>query len=599
MRRRIWFPILLLTVSALAGMPARADTIGIACPAQAAASSAVSCTVTLSLGPDAATNLTFAVSVTPNGSAPALSSGHVTFTDAIGGAFANNGGTANSVGMVYAGLSPAITGTVTAGSIKFTLPAASSGQSYAATITGASAENGNSGNATVPLTIGPPATVSISGNSSPAPQTITFPAIAGVTLGVGPFALQATASSGLAVTYTSNSTSVCTVAGSTVTVLAAGTCSITASQAGNSTYAAATPVTQSFAVSAASAGALSITTAHSSNNVLLAGFTGGSYAQDLTATGGTPPYMWSIPSGTLPAGLQLSGSTISGSPTAVGTSAFTIKVTDSTGAVTSAVFMLPVVAGTGGSAPVRIGALPQFAAGGSWDTTIWLVNTSSSTALPVRLNLYSDDGTQVLKNTGGSTPTATALTITQQGDVQTTTATTIDRVLNPNTSLIISCGLSQAVNVQGWIDVLAGGASASVNGFAVFRYAPGGFSQGASGFVTPWEGTVPLQTLATASSITLPFDNTGGFNNGIALGTLAGAAGTVTANFYDANGNALGSPQAIPLPANGHTSFLLYLNYPFTANQKGMAVFTGTGLIGLGLRASPYGTLTSVPTVLH
>jgi hypothetical protein len=41
------------------------------------------------------------------------------------------------------------------------------------------------------------------------------------------------------------------VSGTTATFLAAGSCSITASQAGNSTYAAATPVTQSFTVNAA------------------------------------------------------------------------------------------------------------------------------------------------------------------------------------------------------------------------------------------------------------------------------------------------------------------------------------------------------------
>jgi hypothetical protein len=41
---------------------------------------------------------------------------------------------------------------------------------------------------------------------------------------------------------------VCTVSGTTATFLAAGTCTITASQAGNSTYAAATPVSQSFTV---------------------------------------------------------------------------------------------------------------------------------------------------------------------------------------------------------------------------------------------------------------------------------------------------------------------------------------------------------------
>jgi C1A family cysteine protease/sugar lactone lactonase YvrE len=88
--------------------------------------------------------------------------------------------------------------------------------------------------------------------SAGASQTIAFGALSNVTLGVAPFTIGATASSGLTVTFTSATTSVCTVSGSTVTVLAGGTCSITASQAGNATYAAATPVTQNFTVKPAS-----------------------------------------------------------------------------------------------------------------------------------------------------------------------------------------------------------------------------------------------------------------------------------------------------------------------------------------------------------
>lgn len=82
----------------------------------------------------------------------------------------------------------------------------------------------------------------------PTPQTITFGPLSNHTLGSGSFALNATASSGLTVTFGSNSTAICTVSGVTVTLVAAGTCSITASQSGNSVYAAATPVTQTFTV---------------------------------------------------------------------------------------------------------------------------------------------------------------------------------------------------------------------------------------------------------------------------------------------------------------------------------------------------------------
>lgn len=58
--------------------------------------------------------------------------------------------------------------------------------------------------------------------------------------------------SGLPVTFASTTGGVCTVAGSTVTIVATGTCTITASQAGNTSYSAATDVTQSFAIGQAS-----------------------------------------------------------------------------------------------------------------------------------------------------------------------------------------------------------------------------------------------------------------------------------------------------------------------------------------------------------
>ncbi len=81
-------------------------------------------------------------------------------------------------------------------------------------------------------------------------QTITFANPGTQTVGT-PLTLVATASSGLIVSFVSTTQSVCTVSGTTATFIATGTCSITASQAGNSTYAAATPVSQSFAVSGA------------------------------------------------------------------------------------------------------------------------------------------------------------------------------------------------------------------------------------------------------------------------------------------------------------------------------------------------------------
>lgn len=82
-------------------------------------------------------------------------------------------------------------------------------------------------------------------------QTITFSTLASQTWGTAPFAVSATASSGLAVSFASTTASVCSISGSTVTILTPGTCTIQATQAGNATYIAATPVSQSFTVAKA------------------------------------------------------------------------------------------------------------------------------------------------------------------------------------------------------------------------------------------------------------------------------------------------------------------------------------------------------------
>ena len=79
-----------------------------------------------------------------------------------------------------------------------------------------------------------------------------------------------------------------------------------------------------------STGSLAVTTTSLPN-----GQVGTAYSATLGATGGTSPYTWSLTSGTLPAGLNLSASgVISGTPTAsVNATALTFKVTDSSSPV--------------------------------------------------------------------------------------------------------------------------------------------------------------------------------------------------------------------------------------------------------------------------
>ena len=89
---------------------------------------------------------------------------------------------------------------------------------------------------------------------TPADQTISFAALADRTLAASPFTVSATASSGLPVSFSSLTTPVCTVSGTTVTLVATGLCTIRAAQAGNANYNPAPNVDRSFTVSPAVAG---------------------------------------------------------------------------------------------------------------------------------------------------------------------------------------------------------------------------------------------------------------------------------------------------------------------------------------------------------
>jgi len=79
-------------------------------------------------------------------------------------------------------------------------------------------------------------------------QSISFNYPGGRTLATAPAPLVATSTSGLPVSFTSNTPAFCTVEGDMLTLLAAGECSITATQEGGSGYAPATPTSQLFVI---------------------------------------------------------------------------------------------------------------------------------------------------------------------------------------------------------------------------------------------------------------------------------------------------------------------------------------------------------------
>ncbi|HEV7204916.1 MAG TPA: putative Ig domain-containing protein, partial [Jatrophihabitans sp.] len=182
-------------------------------------------------------NPTQAFTLTVNQKPAITSSAATTFTIGTAGSFAvtTAGGFPTATVIAESGALPSGVSFTDNGDGTATLagtPAAGTAGSYLVAITATNAAGSTQQKFT--LTVGLAA------------QTITFAALIDRLYGAAPFTLSATATSHLAVTYTSSTPKVCTVTGATVTLKAAGTCTITASQAGDTTWQAAAPVTRSF-----------------------------------------------------------------------------------------------------------------------------------------------------------------------------------------------------------------------------------------------------------------------------------------------------------------------------------------------------------------
>ncbi len=130
------------------------------------------------------------------------------------------------------------------------------------------------------------------------------------------------------------------------------------------------------------------------------------YSNALAATGGTPPFAWSVASGSLPTGMNLTnGGTLSGTPGSAGTFPFTVKVIDSKSATDSQALSLvvhPPLVVTTSSLPagtVTVAYSQTLAASGGLGTDTW---TASAGALPAGLTLSAAGTISGTPNTAGT-----------------------------------------------------------------------------------------------------------------------------------------------------------------------------------------------------
>ena len=344
---------------------------------------------------------------------------------------------------------------------------------------------------------------------------------------------------------------------------------------------------------------------------LTAGAVGVPYTASLAASGGVPPYTWSITSGTLPAGLSLSSAgAISGTPTNQGTQSFTVQVSDSQTppATATANLSLTINGPTGrlngnyvfsffgyqnGNQVLQAGS---FTADGAGNITAGLMDSNSATGVHTNLSFtgtYSLDST----NTGPMTLTIPGLgTFTYQLAVP---ATGTIRFIQNGTAGNQGSGIIRKNSSVTKITIAQLAASWTFGGagtdVAATRYAKAGtFTADSKGAWTNLE-----EDTNDNGSVS---HNTGGTGSFIAIdpvtqrGTASMTVNSVTTNysFYPVSTSEMVMLSIDPVSASAPLSlFTLFFN---PANWTNSAINTTTvaALQGVGTSNGnpvPYGLL--------
>lgn len=348
------------------------------------------------------------------------------------------------------------------------------------------------------------------------------------------------------------------------------------------------------------------------------GTVGASYNQTIQATGGTQPYTWSVISGSLPTGLSLNTATgnISGTPTAQGTSTFTIQVSDAISRTNSRQFSiiinpLPV------SLTIITSSLPSGTIGHAYNAL--LQATGQNTVLPYTWSIQSGalPTGLTLSNSGNDgvisgTPTQSGsfnLTIRVQDSAATPKIATRDFTLTINKVQIAISSLSNAaVGAAYFVDLSAGAANLPAQ--AVWEVTNGTLPPGMLlEAIGHFEGT---PTQAGTYSFTIRVSETGNsLNSDSRAYTLTvtnsggNASPTVTLSANTTSGNA---PLAVSFTANASDSDGTITQYEWDLDGDGVYEATNTnstntytynsaGTYNASVRVTDNGSATAISAV--
>ena len=301
------------------------------------------------------------------------------------------------------------------------------------------------------------------------------------------------------------------------------------------------------------------------------------YNQTLAATGGTGSLTWSLNAGTLPAGLSLtSGGSITGTPTATGTSNFTVKATDTVTA--SATKALSIVVNPAPS--ITTSSLPATTVGAAYNETLAVTGGTSpltwsvlSGSLPAGLSLVASTGAITGTPTASGTSSFTAR-VTDNVGATATKALSI--VVNAAITITTSSLPADTVSIAYDQTLTATGGTGALTWSVSSGSLPAGLSLvAATGAIT---GT---PTASGTSSFTAMATDTIGATDTKALSIVINAALTITtASLPD---GAVGAAYNQTLASTGGTAPLTW------------SIASGSLPAGLSLVPST-GAITGTPT---
>jgi large repetitive protein len=222
------------------------------------------------------------------------------------------------------------------------------------------------------LTTTGPETITITNNTTPLSLTMStlpngtvnvpYSATIGVSGGTAPYSC--TITSGTLPTGLSLGAG-CVVSG---TPTVAGTSTVTVNVTDSSNPAQTTSGPETITIAPA---ALSLTM-----STLPDGTVGVPYSATIGVSGGTSPYTCTVTSGSLPAGLSITGCTVSGKPTTAGTSTVTVKVTDSGNPVQTTSGPETITINAAGSS-LTVSTLPDGTVGVPYSATVGVTGGAS------------------------------------------------------------------------------------------------------------------------------------------------------------------------------------------------------------------------------